>query len=81
LSCAGPFAKERIGRRVTFKEAFEAYWEVKRPQLGNGQHVWQWQDTIRRFACPSLANKPIAEITAEDILTVVDVICRDRRSS
>src|SRR5262245_18578998 len=30
----------RAGRGVTFREAFEAYWEVKRPQLGNGQHIW-----------------------------------------
>src|SRR5215813_5680125 len=74
----GETLPERTGRPVTFKEAFEAYWEVKRSQLGNGQHIWHWQDTIRRFACPSLANKPIAEITAEDILTVVKPIWHEK---
>ena len=67
--------KEKLRRRaVRFKDAFEAFFEVRRRHLSNGKHVQQWQNTMRDYVFPVIGDRPVDEITAAEVIEVLKLI-------
>jgi len=55
---------EKSRRAVLFKDAFDAFFEIRRQQLSNGKHVQQWQNTMRDYVFPVIGDRPIADVTS-----------------
>ncbi len=53
---------------TTFKSAFEEFLEDKKRELGNQKHIWQWERQMELHIYPSLGDRPVAEITAKEII-------------
>ena len=66
--------KQKKRSNSTFKDAFEKFFSVREQQLSNGKHVQQWRSTMRDYVFPVIGNRPVAEITAGEILDVVQPI-------
>ncbi len=65
-------AKKRAG--TTFKAAFEAFFSVREQQLSNGKHVQQWRNTMRDYVFPKIGRRPVAEVTAAEVIDVLKPI-------
>src|SRR5215813_7763153 len=65
-----PVAKHSI----TFREAFDAYFELKEQQLSNGKHAAQWRSTMQAYVFPWIAKRPIADIAAAEIIDILKPI-------
>ena len=65
---------ENSRRAVLFKDAFEAFFELRRQQLSNGKHVQQWRNTMRDYVFPIIGDRPVANITAAEVIEVLKPI-------
>ena len=63
---------------ITFRQAFDIYFEVKRKQLSNAKHLKQWQGTMERYVYPVFGDVPVAEVTSAQVLTVLAPIWYDK---
>lgn len=65
--------QERLSaaRAVTFRAAFERFFADKRKELGNAKHLWQWEATMESYVFPSIGDRPVAEITASEVVDVL----------
>ena len=61
-------------RAVTFRQAFEDYFRVKRQQLSNAKHLMQWLSTMEAYVFPVLGDTPVSEVTADHVLEVLKPI-------
>ena len=68
-------------RNVTFKQAFEDYFETKKKTLKNGKHVGQWTSTMETYVFPRLGASAIDEVTAADIIAVLRPIWHDKKET
>ncbi len=59
---------------ITFRRAFETYFATKRKSLSNAKHAAQWQSTMETYVFPSIANRPVGEIEAREILDLLTPI-------
>lgn len=59
---------------VTFRQEFEDFFAVRGQQLSNGKHVAQWSTTMETYVFPVLGRRPVAEITAAEVLAVLEPI-------
>ena len=46
-------------RALTFRQAFEAYFRVKRKQLSNAKHLKQWPSTMETYVFPCIGDVPV----------------------
>lgn len=58
-------------KSTTFKQAFKAFFAVKSRTLSNEKHAQQWQSTMEAYVFPKIGSRPIAEITAAEVLEVL----------
>ena len=65
-------------RALTFRQAFEAYFGVKRKQLSNAKHLKQWPSTMETYVFPRSADMPVADVTHADVLAVLEPIWFDK---
>lgn len=68
-------------RTRTFRAAFEGYFEMKEPQLSNEKHKKQWRSTMRAYVFPSIAIRPVAEITAAEVIDILKPIWNTKRET
>ena len=47
---------------ITFREAFEKYFEKKREQISNAKHLKQWQSTMDAYVFPVIGNRLVDDI-------------------
>ena len=68
--------EEKLKRRSasSFAEAFVAFFDVRQKQLANGKHVQQWQNTMRDYVLPHIGSRPVAEVTAAEVLHILKPI-------
>jgi len=59
---------------ITFRRAFEIFFATKRKTLSNAKHAAQWQSTMDTYVFPSIGNRPVREIEAQEILDVLTPI-------
>jgi integrase len=66
--------KQKRLASASFKEAFEAFFAVRRQQLSNDKHAQQWRNTMRDYVLPKFGARPVADVTATDVLDVLKPI-------
>jgi hypothetical protein len=54
----------------TFRECADRYIDNQRAGWRNPKHAQQWTNTIHQY-CVSILNKPVDEVTQEDVLSVL----------
>lgn len=59
---------------ITFRRAFEDFFAIRRRQLSNGKHIAQWTSTMERYVFPSIGQRPVAEITAAEVMKILEPI-------
>lgn len=59
---------------VTFADAFEDFFEIRRRQLSNGKHIAQWRTTMETYVFPLIGKRPVAEVNAAEVLAVLKPI-------
>ena len=66
--------RQRAARATTFRQAFEAYFELKRQGLSNAKHLAQWPATMETYVFPKIGNRPVGDVTHADVLEVLKPI-------
>src|SRR5262249_12520178 len=66
--------RQQAAKATTFKQAFAAYFEVKRQSLSNAKHRKQWPATMETYVFPAIGKKPVGDVTHADILNVLEPI-------
>ena len=66
---------------VTFRAAFDAYFEMKEQQLSNDKHKAQWPATMQAYVFPKIGKRPVAEITAAEVIDVLKPIWNTKRET
>jgi integrase len=65
----------------TFAEVALQLWESMKPGWKNPKHADQWINTLRAYALPVFGDKPVAEITTEDVLAALRPIWTDKHET
>lgn len=69
-------------KRTTFKEAFHRFYEEKvQGELKSAKHIKQWKTTLSTYAFPTIGTKSVADITVEDILSVLRPIWLEKNET
>jgi integrase len=63
--------RQELARLTTFKEAFATFFELRRQELGNAKHIWQWSAAMESYIFPTLGHRYVAEITHAEIISVL----------
>ena len=71
-----PLAERRSAETaaITFGDAADAYIKAKLPEWSNDKHIWQWNQTLGDAYCKSLRSRPVADVTVDDVLNVLQPI-------
>jgi integrase len=59
---------------VTFQRAGDAYISSHSAGWRNPKHRQQWQNTLATYAYPRIGTKPVADISSDDVLSVLNPI-------
>jgi len=65
-------------RGVTFRQAFETFFELKRKSLSNAKHLKQWPATMSAYVFPHIGDRPIAQVQTGEILDVLTPVWFDK---
>lgn len=61
-----------------FRDAFDGYFEMKEQQLSNPKHAAQWRSTMETYVFPAIGKRPVADITAAEVIDVLKPIWNDK---
>lgn len=61
-------------KKKAFRDCAEDVIAIKAKELKNQKHIAQWRSTLETYAYPVIGQKPIAEITKSDLLTILEPI-------
>ena len=64
-------AMEQKRSETTFRVAAEHLIESRRPSWSNPKHAQQWTNTLATYAYPVIGDIPVADVTAEHIVTIL----------
>jgi integrase len=67
-------AAAELARRVTFRQAAEAFLEVRTVGWRNAKHGKQWAATLAAYAYPAIGDTAVSEITTPDIFNLLKPI-------
>ncbi len=59
---------------MTFRQAFNGYFEMKEQQLSNPKHAAQWHSTMESYVFPTIGKRPIADVTASEVIDILKPI-------
>jgi len=76
-----PAPKEPPPARHTFCAAALQLWESMKPGWKNPKHADQWINTLRAYALPVFGDKPVAEVTTEDVLKALRPIWSEKHET
>jgi integrase len=67
---------ERLAREraKTFKQVAEECIDSKRPGWKNAKHAKQWTSTLQHYVYPVFGNRPVADVTVDDVDKVLKPI-------
>jgi len=66
---------------VKFSHIAEKYIQNHQSDWTNAKHAHDWASTLRRFAYPTLDLKPLADLTTEDVIQVLEPIWNVKRET
>jgi hypothetical protein len=64
----------RAAAGTTFRKAFEEHFAHRQKGMSNRKHIWQWRAGIEAHAFPVIGDRPIADITHDEIIAVLKPI-------
>jgi hypothetical protein len=69
-------AEQRAERAnsVSFRQAFETLFEIRKKTFSNAKHLGQWSATMETYVFPRIGDKPVSAITHADILGILEPI-------
>lgn len=74
-----PVQERRDARAgLTFEQAVDLYLAAKLDGFRNAKHKSQWRSTLDTYARPILGQKPVAEISRQDVLKVLEPIWQSK---
>jgi integrase len=56
---------------ATFAEVFEEHFAERKKGLKNGKHIWQWEAGMKTHAYPVIGERPIAQVTHDEIVAIL----------
>ena len=73
-------ADERLiqAQATTFKMLAQQYIDSHRPGWKNAKHAQQWGNTLEQYAYPVIGDKPVAEVSTADVLTILKPIWQSK---
>lgn len=63
---------------TTFKDAALEYIEAHRAGWRNAKHGQQWENTLAQYVYPKFGDKPVSEVSTEDVLGALRPIWSDK---
>src|SRR6476646_2819428 len=66
--------RRHAAKATTFRQAFEAYFELKRQGLSNAKHLNQWPSTMETYVFPRIGSRPVGDVTHAGVLEVLEPI-------
>ena len=69
----GEQARQRANA-VTFRQAFDAHYEIRKKRLSNAKHLQQWPSTMAKYVFPRIGAKLVADVTHADVLAILEPI-------
>ena len=63
---------------TTFRSAFDAFFELKAPQLSNPKHAAQWLSTMDAYVFPRIGGRSIADIGPAEIIDLLKPIWNEK---
>jgi len=68
-----PIAEKREAKAaaVTFREATMELLKSRKVQWANDKHADQWLATLETYAFPTLGNRPVAKVTAAEVISAI----------
>lgn len=57
---------------VTFRIVAEEYIRSHEAGWRNEKHAQQWKNTLKTYAYPTVGDKPVAQITTDNVLTILE---------
>ena len=68
-------AKKKLEEnRHTFEQVAQEYIDTKKAEWKNAKHHQQWENTLKRYAFPTIGNLPVSEINTDHILKILKPI-------
>ena len=64
-------AQKMAAAVTTFRQVATAYIDNHRASWKNAKHAQQWENTLEQYAGPIIGDKPVGEITTEDVLSIL----------
>ena len=62
----------------TFQQCAEAYIEAHKASWKNSKHIWQWENTLERFAYPVFGKLPVQDIDIALVMKVLEPIWKTK---
>ena len=59
---------------VSFRQAFDSFFQLKRQSLRNAKHLAQWPSTMETYVFPYIGDRPVGEITSGEVLATLEPI-------
>jgi len=66
--------RQQAARATTFRQAFQAFFELKRQGLSNAKHLAQWPATMETYVFPKIGSRPVGDVTHADVLELLKPI-------
>jgi len=66
--------RAREASAVTFRQAFDSYFELKARSIGNAKHLAQWRSTMEAYVFPVIGGRPVADITSGEVIAILEPI-------
>jgi integrase len=66
--------QQQRAKMVTFRQAFDAYYELRKKTLSNRKHKQQWTSTMETYVYPKIGDLPVANVTHADVLAILEPI-------
>ena len=70
--------RARAAATVTFRQAYQAFFEMKRRSLSNAKHLAQWPSTMETYVFPLIGERPVGEIASGEVLAILEPIWHDK---
>ena len=70
--------RDEEARALTFRQAFDVYFSVKRKQLSNAKHLKQWASTMESYVFPVFGDVPVSDVTTAHVLDALTPIWHDK---
>ena len=72
---------QEANRVPFFIEAALRYIELNRPSWRNAKHAAQWESTLQTYAYPTIGDKPVDQITSNDVMELLEAIWHTKRET